>query len=172
MNYPLSVQELRTMIGAEKLCEPVIDDAARIELGTACMIIDELGLPVHHADWFQCTRRVVPFPDAKGRCYLVDGTEHSIERAVVIGQSEFGSHVVDCDTGCVVYIESSSDPQLINTSIERFLHFIGYFNNASNEGFADVPTLRRTFEEIDAPALRDTEGVWAVMLEEAEAGLY
>lgn len=172
MTFLLTNEKIRDLIGLENLIQPAMNDTVRSELGVAAQVIDDLGLPKEEADWFTCLETLVPFPDAQGKSYAMNSGESTIMRAVAVGQSEFGTHVIDCDTGCVVYVDSSGDTQLINTSIERFLQFIAHLNNASNEGFENCETLRSALETIDRAALCDTEGIWSVTLESAEAGLF
>jgi len=172
MKSSLTKNELRELIGTEKLRHPAMDDTVRAELGAAAQVIDDLGLPKEEADWFTCFEELVSFPDAQGKRYFIDDDKRTINRAVAIGRSEFGTHVIDCDTGCVVYIDSSGDTQLINTSIERFLHFVAHFNRASSEGFQNCDILRTALEHVDGVALCDPEGIWSVTLESSEAGLF
>lgn len=172
MKYSLTNNELRELIGIENLRHPAMNDTVRADLGVAAQAIDEVGLPIEFADWFKCVEAVVPFTDAQGKTYFVDNSEIAIERAVTVGRGEFGTHVIDCNSGCVVYIDSSGDTQLINTSVDRFLQFIAHFNRASNERFENCHVLRTAFDQVDRAALRDPEGIWSVMLESAEAGLF
>ncbi len=178
MNSSLTIQELRDLIGIENLSQPAMDDTVRTELGVATRIIDDLGLPKRFAEWFKCLKTLVLSADTQGKSYFMNNDEKTIERAVAVGQNEFGTHVIDCDTGCLVYIDMprlhrlSGETQLINTSIGRFYQFIAHFNKASSEGFDSSGTLRTAFETIDSAPLCDTEGIWSVTLESAEAGLF
>lgn len=172
MKTSLTRCEIREWIGAANLRRPVMSRAVRAQLGAAAQVIDDVGLPAVFADWFQCADAIKPLADAHGKSYWVGTDEKRIAHAVAIGQSEFGKHVIDCDTGCVVYVDLSGETQLINTSVERFLLFIAHFIKASNEGFEDCEALRTAFEQIDRLALCNPEGIWSVTLESAEAGLF
>lgn len=172
MTTSLTCCEIRESIGAANLKRPAMSPVVRAQLGTAARVIDDVGLPAVFADWFQCTDTIEPFTNAHGKTYWVGTDEKRITHAVAIGRSEFGTHVVDCDTGCVVYVDASGETQLINTSVERFLLFIAHFNRASNEGFEDCEALRTAFEQIDRMALCNPEGIWSATLESAEAGLF
>lgn len=172
MNDPLSIHELCSLLEPKRFAHPEVDTTAAGELGEIGQLIETLGLPSHFADWFKCTDVVVPFPNANGVVFSLAGVDRVIRRCVLIGRNDVGAHVIDCDTGCVVYVESSGATQLINTSLERFLYFVGSFDRSSKQGFANIGTLRMDLERIDSSALVDAEGVWAFMLEEAEAGLY
>lgn len=172
MTFRLTNSELRNMIGVEKIKRPIMDEEVYAELGPYAKIIETVGLPKEEADWFKCLDSLVLSRDAIGKSYTLNGNNHVIRRAIAVGVSEFGTHVVDCDTGCLVYVDSTGETQVINSSVDKFLYFVAFFNKASREGYCYCETLRKTLKMIDPSPLDNCEGIWSVTLESAETGLF
>lgn len=172
MTRHLSLEELGSLLTGEDLTRPKIGDAARKCLGKAAEAIDRVGLPIRFADCFQAVREISFFAVPENCYFRIEQRRLVVQRAVEIGRTEFGSHVVDCDTGCVVYIDSSGTTQLINTSVERFLFFVGRFILSTKRRFSDSDELLADCKRVDEAALADPEGMWSVMIEEGRAGLY
>jgi SUKH-4 immunity protein len=167
-----SIHEIWSVLDSERLVRPAISGTARSMLGRAVNVLEGVGLPTVFADWFRPTQHIIPYPEATGRVYKVGSKDLVINNAVLLGQNDFGRYVVDCDTACIVYLDSSGSNQLINTSVERFLYFVGRFWKSTDAGFTDIAALLADCKAVDPPALADAEGVWSVMIEEAGAGLY
>ncbi len=168
----LAIPELCDLIGTENLLQPEMKSDVRAKLGEAAQIIETVGLPKQFADWFACFRMIELAPKAQRSKYHLSGVRQTIKRAVAVGQSDFGIYVIDCDTGALVYVDPPHDTQLINTSIERFLQFVAHFNIALRQEFGDTAAMRNAFETIDSEPLSNAEGIWALTLESAEAGLF
>jgi hypothetical protein len=172
MNDIPSVGELQSMLQSVARTRPRITEKARSLLGRSADIINLIGLPVRQADWFFAEEQIDVFPEPN--CLRSETNVGLIEisECVRIGKSRFGSIVMDCSTGHIVYVDETGATQLVNTSLERFLYFVGRFHQAAEIGFSDRSKLRRDFESVDQAPLQDPNGVWSVTIEEAEAGLY
>jgi len=114
MSRNVSVAELAALHESGKLVKPKINDAARSCLGPAAELLDRIGLPVQVADSFKALKEVVPYLRSEGHTYTLGGKEVVIRQAVEVGRTDFGSHVIDCETGCIVYADTSGATQLIN----------------------------------------------------------
>lgn len=167
-----SITELQLLLQPAALRRPGITEDARKLLGTSAEILEEFGLPVRQADWFQADEAIEVCHEVEGARYNVNGNLVEIANPVRLGRSEFGRIVMDCRTGHVVYVDESGETQLINTSLHRFLYFIGRFRQSADRGFSDVSNLRAEFEQTDSAPLQNPNGVWSLAIEEAAAGLY
>ncbi len=172
MTQDVSLEEIGSLFKGEPIKHPRIGDAPRKCLGKAAEVIDTVGLPIRFADSYQAVDEVSFFSVPENCSFSFEQRPTSVHRAVEIGRSEFGTYVVDCDSGCVVYIDSSGSTQLINTSVERFLFFVGRFTLSAMRRFSDSDELLADCKRVDEAALSDPEGMWSVMIEEARAGLY
>ncbi len=167
-----SFAELQSLLGTVALTKPRISESARAVLGATGDLISELGLPSSEADWFFAHDDIEVWPEADGARYQADGVLAEVANAVRIGRNEFGTFLINCSNGHVVYVEDAKQAQLINTSVERFLFFVGRIHRSEASGFADVAALIADCEAVDPEPLRNREGIWSVTLEEVEAGLY
>ena len=167
-----SVSELQSLLQSTARTRPSITEEARKLLGPWAKVLDEVGLPARQGDWFHAVEEVEVWGNMADLHYEVDGGSIYLVRAVQIGRGEFGSIIVDCDTGHVVYVDQAGQTQLINTSLERFLYFVGRFNQSADRGFSDASNLRADYQSIDSAPLENLDGIWCLTIEEAEAGLY
>ena len=164
--------EVQRLLQPVALVRPAISEDARRLLGASAKISGHLGLPVRQADWYQAEGAIEPCNEVEGAHYTVNGVAVEIANPIRIGRSEFGRIIVDGSTGHIVYVDESGETQLINTSLERFLYFIGRFHQSADKGFEDTSKLKADLEDADPSPLQNPDGVWSLSIEEAEAGLY
>lgn len=138
MSYSPSIEELRVLTRGMPMAHPLVRAEARERLGSALLVVEEIGLPANIADWFTAVREIPPCPAVEGHLYRRHGEELPLICPFQIGEFEFGVHVVDASTGCVVYVDEDGSTQLINTSVERFLYFAGWFWQSDDRRFADA----------------------------------
>jgi hypothetical protein len=167
-----SIPELYRLLQPVALVRPGISEDARKLLGASAEIIEQIGLPTQQADWFQAESVVELCHKAIGTRYNVNGNIGEIAKPIQIGRSEFGRIITDGTTGHIVYVDQSGETQLINTSLQRFLYFIGRFRQSADRGFDDVLNLKAELERTDPVPLENPDGIWSLSIEEAEAGLY
>jgi hypothetical protein len=172
MNNDPSVDDLQRVIEPGTYARPRIAEDARELLGATGDLLDRIGLPVTHADWFRADKDIEVCPQAEGARYCVGKLIVEVAAAVRIGSGPFGVIILNCSKGHVVYVDQTTDTELINTSLSKFLYFVGRLNQSADRRFTDVAMLRRDLEAVDPLSLENTEGIWAVTIEEAEAGLY
>jgi hypothetical protein len=163
---------LRELLSSLEVARPTITLAARECLGETAALIDQFGVPANQADWFAAVSTVDVLPEARGCMYMTSDQRVTIAGAAVIGRSPFGSIVVDCDSGHVVYCDTLGTSQLLNSSYGKFLFFVGRLHRSDLLRFADVDDLHSSLQVVDPVALKNPEGIWSVTLEEAQAGLY
>lgn len=172
MNETPSIDELQSLLRADELSYPSFTIEVSDALRSSKHVIKCVGLPTQVADWFRAVDNIVLEPDARRFQYAINQQVQVGEDGIRLGVNDLGIIVLDARNGCVVYVEPGGLTQLINTSIERFLYFVGRFNRSADCGFDDINQLLSDCREIDPAPLADPEGVWSVMLEEAKAGLY
>jgi len=135
--------------------------------------ITQLGLPKTYADWFISVEKVTLSEISEGRKYDFDGHIKTITKACIIGKNTFGDIVIDVVNGCVVDLDRSlNQSQLINTSLTKFLYFVGRMQKSANCQYSDASTLFEEFNKIDPVPMKNNEGIWSLTTFEAEQGMY
>ena len=173
MSRDVSLEELASLLGGEQLTRPRIAGPARACLGKAAEAIERIGLPLEFAGVYKAVDEVSLVPVPKGCRYRFQQRWVPVRRAAEIGRGEFGSCVVVCDTAHLVFINSEGPTHLINTSVERFLFFVGRFWQSNRRRFTDGDALFADCQEVDEAAFADpNEGFWSLTIEEARAGMY
>lgn len=172
MNYNISLLQLVDLLKTERMTHPAIGPQERECLGGWAELLDRVGLPSHFGDSFSAVAQANFFDSPDGCTNKYAQTQIPMRRAIVIGRSEFGSYVVDCDNGFLVYVDSSGVTQFVNSSIEGFLFIFGRFQQSSKAGFCDIERTLADCKRIDPGAFADPDGMWSVVFEEANAGIY
>lgn len=171
MSSTLSSTLVQSVLTTTQLVHPAIGDAAPC-CSNALRLIQELGLPAEVGDWFVALDMVRAYDHVGEVQFTVGEATIVVDDAIAIGRNEFGDVIVDCHSGAVVYVDSDGRTQLINTSIERFLYFAGRFQQSADNRFVDVADLAQELQTIDLIPLADRNGIWSVMLEGAQTGMY
>ena len=120
-------------------------------------LLQQAGLPTAIGDWFVASEVV-------GR--------HGHD-AWLLGTSPHGVVLLRGDDGSVAHLTAATDEATtINGSLNAFLTFAAVWLEAAARGFTELDRSIARLQNVDPVALEDPEGVWAVMFEEAEHGLF
>jgi hypothetical protein len=172
MSRVLTLEEVGDALRGVEMSHPIITPEAADLLGPARRVIEEIGMPKEYREWYRAVDPIRIEPDVKQFVYDVGEERRSCGESVRIGGSNFGSLVLDPSTGHVVYVEPEGYAQLINTSIEKFLYFIGRFHQSFKDPAKARKQLERDCRKIDPAPFLDENAIWSVTIEEMEAGFY
>lgn len=165
--------ELAKMLDPVDRVFPRISLNARHALGADAELIERLGIPRVHADWFRAVNEIVLSEIAPDEGYAIRDNCYVIERAPIIGTWPFAEIVVDSGTGRIVNVDRDSGAAFfINTSLKSFLYFIARFELECYDGFENAVRMRDDFIAVDADAMESMERVWAYTAEEAIQDMY
>jgi hypothetical protein len=163
-----SFDEIRSLFNDAEIVYPAITPEAAKLIGKAKLVIESVGLPKEYADWYEAVDPIIVEPVVRRFRYDYGDGERSGGVSVRIGKNNLGFIVFEPETGDVVYVEADGTTMLINTSLERFLYFLGRFMRSFSVNNKDLAQLKRDCLRVDPIPLADPEAVWSVTIEEIE----
>ena len=177
MSKTPTIDELRALTKDLKMIRPAITPEAAELLGPARAVIEAVGIPKEWADWFWSVDPIDVLREPERFEYQAGEEKLSGGKSARIGANDFGSLVVEPESGHVVYVEPDGVTQLINTCIEKFIYFIARFHFmivVQEENYRPrrvMRAFRRECQEMDPVPLLDPNAAWSFTLEEMEADI-
>lgn len=121
-------------------------------------LIEIVGLPRAIGDWFK-------------PCDITEVVGLAGSEICKFGESEFGYFGINID-GEVQHYDEDGSCQFVSSSLYSFLLFAIEVSEAAGEEYADFDARMNRMRQADPKALKNAEGVWSLLFEEIQAGLY
>lgn len=168
MDVPIA--ELKRHFADIAMVRPAVIDSSVPPVDA--LLLREIGVPREFAGWFEGVDTVNELTEANGVSFLVGKEKREISRGFVIGRHPLGHDLIDQKTGAIVFVNNKGEATFLNSSLLTLLYFISQFLRCAENQYCDVSHRRDACRLIDNMAFEDENGPWAVLFEEAEAGLF
>jgi hypothetical protein len=132
-----------------------------------------IGFPKSFADWFcKVEPMIIESNSWSGLHFKLHGIIHTTGIVCVLARQELGVFVLDLYSRAILFLKADGTCQLVNSGLYQFLYCVGCFLLSAKNTFVDAQDWLTKCKACDPDVFEDENGAWAVLFEEAIAGMF
>ncbi len=136
-------------------------------------LLRSIGFPKSFSDWFcKAEPKIVESTAWGGMRFQLHGVICIFGIGCVLARQDLGVFVLDVNTRAILFVKDDGKCQLVNSGLYHFLFCVGCFSKSAKNAFGDAQDWLTKCKACDSEVFVDDNGAWAVLFEEAIAGMF